>query len=100
MTVQYLDLKQAIIAACLKLEAMGYVIGTYGNASARVPGGLIVTPSRVDYPTLKPEDMVTVADGGTVIDGARLPSSETSGHRLIYLARPDIGALLHTHSFY
>src|SRR5258708_11075606 len=100
MTVQYLELKQAIIAACLKLEAMGYVIGTYGNASARVPGGLIVTPSRVDYQTLQPEDMVTVADDGTVIDGTRLPSSETSVHRLIYLARPDIGAVLHSHSFY
>src|SRR5260221_4550284 len=98
--IEHLELKQAIIAACLKLEAMGYVIGTYGNASARVPGGLIVTPSRVDYQTLQPEDMVTVADDGTVIDGTRLPSSETSVHRLIYLARPDIGAVLHTHSFY
>src|SRR5260221_3252889 len=100
MTVQYLDLKQAIIAACLKLEAMGYVIGTYGNASARVPGGLIVTPSRVDYQTLKPEDMVTVADDGTVIDGTRVPSSETSAHRLIYLGRPEIGSVLHAHPYY
>src|SRR5258708_9076358 len=33
--IEHLELKQAIIAACLKLEAMGYVIGTYGNASAR-----------------------------------------------------------------
>lgn len=94
------ELKQAIIDACLKLEAMGYIIGTYGNASARVPEGLIVTPSRVDYHTLTPEDMVTVADDGAVIGGHRLPSSETSVHRLIYLARPDIQVVLHTHSFY
>jgi len=94
------ELKQAIIDTCLRLEAMGYVIGTYGNASARVPEGVIVTPSRVDYHRITPEDMVTVNAEGTVIDGERLPSSETDVHRLIYLARPDVGAVLHTHSFY
>ncbi|MEZ4667438.1 MAG: class II aldolase/adducin family protein [Anaerolineae bacterium] len=93
------QLKQAIIDACLQLEAIGYVIGTYGNASARIPGGLIVTPSRVDYHTITPDDMVSVANDGHVIEGHRLPSSETDVHRLIYLARPDIGAVLHTHSF-
>jgi L-fuculose-phosphate aldolase len=35
-----------------------------------------------------------------VIDGHRIPSSETSVHRLIYRVRPDVGAVLHTHSFY
>jgi L-fuculose-phosphate aldolase len=100
MTDEHRELKQAIINACLKLEALGYIIGTYGNASARIPGGLIVTPSRVDYHTLTPDDMVTVAHDGTVIAGHRLPSSETSVHRLIYNARPDIGVVLHTHSFY
>lgn len=98
--VQYSELKQQIIDACLRLEAMGYIIGTYGNASARVPGGLIVTPSRVDYRALTPADMVTVSDDGHVIEGTRLPSSETSVHRLIYLARPDVNAVLHTHSFH
>ncbi len=96
----HVELKQSIIAACLQLESIGYVIGTYGNASARIPGGLIVTPSRVDYLTITPEDMVTVSDEGQVIGGHRLPSSETSVHRLIYLARPDVNVVLHTHSFY
>lgn len=100
MTDDHRKLKQAVINACLKLEAMGYIIGTYGNASARIPGGLIITPSRVDYHTLTPDDMVTVAQDGTVIAGHRLPSSETSVHRLIYNSRPDIAVVLHTHSFY
>ena len=47
---------------------MGYVIGTYGNASARIPGGLIVTPSRVDYHAITPDDMVTVADNGILLE--------------------------------
>lgn len=100
MSDDHRELKQAVIDTCLQLEAMGYVIGTYGNASARVPEGLIVTPSRVDYRALMPEDMVTVALDGTVIDGKRLPSSETSVHRLIYAVRPDVGAVLHTHSYH
>jgi L-fuculose-phosphate aldolase len=92
--------KQAIIAACLALEADGYIIGTYGNASARAAEGLIVTPSRVDYRSLTPDDMVVVDLDGSVIEGRRIPSSETSVHRLIYRSRPDIGAVLHTHSLY
>lgn len=96
----YTELKQAVIDACLKLEAMGYLIGTYGNASARVPEGLIVTPSRVDYHAITPDDMMVVSPGGEVLAGHRVPSSETSVHRLIYNARPDVGAVLHTHSLY
>lgn len=96
----YTELKQSIIDACLKLQGMGYIIGTYGNASARVPEGLIVTPSRVDYAVITPDDMMVVSPEGQVLDGHRIPSSETSVHRLILNARPDIGAVLHTHSLY
>jgi L-ribulose-5-phosphate 4-epimerase len=96
----YRDLKLAIIDACLRLQNMGYLVGTYGNASARVPGGLIVTPSRVDYAAITPDDMVIVSDDGRILEGYRPPSSETSVHRLIMNARPDIGAIFHTHSLY
>lgn len=97
---EHLDLKQSIIDACLQLQSMGMIIGTYGNASARVPEGMIVTPSRVDYAIITPDDFVTVNLQGSVISGHRLPSSETSVHRLILNARPDVNAVLHTHSFY
>ncbi len=93
-------LKLEIIAVCRKLEADGYVIGTYGNVSARVPEGLIVTPSRVEYSTLTPADMVTVALDGNVLAGKRLPSSEMDVHRLIYVNRPDVGGVIHCHSLY
>lgn len=96
----YIELKQAIIDACLRLEAMGYIIGTYGNASARVVEGLIVTPSRIDYHAITPDDMMIVSPEGQTLAGHRIPSSETSVHRLIYNARPDVNAVLHTHSFY
>ncbi|HVO72178.1 MAG TPA: class II aldolase/adducin family protein [Aggregatilineaceae bacterium] len=98
MTVKHVELKQQIIAVCRRLEAIGFTIGTYGNVSARVPEGLIVTPSRVDYAILVPEDMVTVDLDGHVVNGTRLPSSETDVHRLIYVARADVGAVIHSHS--
>jgi L-fuculose-phosphate aldolase len=96
----YTELRQAIIDACLRLEAMGQIIGTYGNASARIPEGLIVTPSRVDYHQITPDDMVIVSPSGDILVGHRVPSSETSVHRLIYNARPDVQAVFHTHAFY
>ena len=100
MTTDDLDLKRELIQICHRLVALGYLIGTYGNVSARVPGGLIVTPSRVDYADLTPEDMVTVSDEGVILAGTRLPSSELEVHRQIYLRRPDVNAVLHTHSLH
>ena len=94
------ELKEQIIRICLRLDEMGYVVGTYGNVSARVDGGLIITPSRVDYATLKAEDLVTVSLDGEVLEGTRFPSSEMEVHRFIYIARPDVGAILHTHSLH
>jgi L-fuculose-phosphate aldolase len=109
MSVDYLDLKEEIIATCLRLEELGYVIGTYGNVSARVETGLLITPSRVDYRLLQPEDIVTVSLAGKVIGGSplfpqgggiRLPSSELQVHLQIYVQRHDVGAVVHTHSLY
>src|SRR5205807_5633115 len=87
-------------AACLRLREMGYIVGTYGNLSARIPGGLVITPSRVDYAELTPADLVSVSDAGAALNGTRLPSSELEVHRQIYLRRPDVGAVVHTHSLH
>ncbi len=94
------DLRKEIIVACLRLEEMGYVIGTYGNVSARVKEGLIITPSRIDDQSLVAEDLVVVSLEGKVLEGRRLPSSELEVHRQIYVSRPDVGAIAHTHSLF
>jgi L-fuculose-phosphate aldolase len=96
----YLNLQRELIEICHRLVELGYVIGTYGNVSVRVPGGLIITPSRVDYAGLTPEDLVTVSDVGAVLAGTRLPSSELEVHRQIYLRRPYVNVVLHTHSLH
>jgi L-fuculose-phosphate aldolase len=98
--VDHLELRRDLIEICHRLVEMGYLIGTYGNASVRVPGGLLITPSRVDYADLTPEDLVTVTDEGMILASARLPSSELDVHRQIYLRRPDVNAVLHTHALH
>lgn len=95
-----LALKQEILANCLWLEERGLVVGTYGNVSARVPEGLLITPSRIEYSLLTTDDIVTVSLDGRVLEGTRLPSSELEVHRQVYLRRPDVDAVIHTHSLY
>jgi L-ribulose-5-phosphate 4-epimerase len=100
MEIGHATAKQEIVDACRRLDELGFVFGTYGNVSVRVPEGLIITPSRIEYALLTVEDLVTLTLDGKVIDGHRLPSSEFSVHRGIYPRRADVNAIIHTHSFF
>jgi L-fuculose-phosphate aldolase len=80
----------------------GMVVGTAGNVSARVPGEALVaiTPSSLPYEELTPADVVLVdAEGNPVGDG-RPPSFEKILHLAVYKARPDVGAIFHTHALH
>ena len=94
-----IDLRKEVIETCLLLrDKLGYIIGTSGNVSARVEDGVLVTPSRVKYDDVRPEDLVVVGWEGRIVRGHRLPTSECEMHRRLMLDRPDFGALIHTHS--
>jgi len=95
---KHLALKREMIEKCRLLEKMGYFIGTWGNISVRVPEGFIVTPSRVEYAVITPKDFVTVSLAGKVLAGHRLPSSEAEIHRAVLSKKPDVGAIIHSHS--
>ncbi|HVT06939.1 MAG TPA: class II aldolase/adducin family protein [Polyangia bacterium] len=71
--------------------------GTSGNVSCRIAGGFVVTPTGIACDALAAGDMVPVGDDGRV-RGDRLPSSEWRLHRDIYARRPEVGAVVHTHS--
>jgi len=68
-----------------------------GNASVRVEGGFVITPSQVPKDLLRPWDMVFVTWDGDWV-GPRKPSMEWRMHKLIYEMRPDAGAVLHLHN--
>jgi L-ribulose-5-phosphate 4-epimerase len=60
----------------------------------------VIKPSGVRYEDLKPEHLVVVDLGGTIVEGTLKPSSDTASHLYIYRQRPDVGGVVHTHSPY
>jgi L-fuculose-phosphate aldolase len=94
---QYLCEEVARIAR--QMISSGLVTGTSGNVSARTPeGDVLITPSGLDYGQLEPGNIVLVDLEKNVLEGALEPSSETPMHTGIYRARPQVDAVVHTHS--
>ena len=93
-----LELRREIVAASQALDSAGLMPGKSGNVSCRVPGGFLITPSGVPYRQLDPSQVVELAADGTAVAGALRPSSEWRMHCAIYAKRPDVSAIVHTHS--
>ncbi|WP_198371894.1 class II aldolase/adducin family protein [Roseomonas rosulenta] len=87
-----------IIAAAQRLDAAGMMPSKSGNLSLRCEGGFIVTPAGLPYAQMTEADLVQVDAAGAVLRGDRRPSSEWRLHAAIYAARPETGAVVHTHS--
>ena len=93
------ELREAVIRTCLLMrDRLGYFVGTWGNISVRVEDGLLVTPSRMSYDAIAADDLVVVGWEGGVLRGHRVPTSEMELHRQVLRRRPDLGALVHSHS--
>lgn len=91
--------RRAVIDTALAMSRSGLSPGRSGNVSRRVEGGMLITPTGLAYEALKPRDIVFVNDGGEVPDKtSRKPSSEWRFHLAAYRARPDMNAVVHTHS--
>lgn len=83
-----------------KMAEAGLVVASAGNVSRRVDDRLIaITPTSVPYDVLQSEEITLVnVFTGEVVDSPRAASYELPMHLVIYRARPDIGAIVHTHS--
>ena len=78
------------------MNALGINQGTSGNISARVETGFLITPSGVAYDEMALTEIVEMdLEGGH--RGNIAPSSEWRMHLDIYRARPEAGAVVHTH---
>ncbi|HVE88941.1 MAG TPA: class II aldolase/adducin family protein [Burkholderiaceae bacterium] len=95
------ELRRAVIATAVEMNAAGISVNTSGNVSARcIRGtrlGFAITPSALPYASLTTSDLVFI-DDAEATTGARRPSSEWRFHFAIYAARADVGAIVHTHS--
>jgi L-ribulose-5-phosphate 4-epimerase len=96
------DLREQVCALHQELPKHGLVVWTMGNVSARDPqtGMVVIKPSGIKYPDLRPENMVVVDADGAVVEGDFKPSSDTASHCYLYRQRPDVNGVVHTHSRY
>ena len=91
---------KAVTATAQAMSRRGLSPGRSGNVSARWDDGMLITPSGMAYDDIEPADVVFVDRQGDVAAGARKPSSEWRFHLALYEARPDIAAIVHTHSLH
>ena len=86
-----------------KLVTAKLTTGTGGNLSVinRRKKQVAISPSGLDYFKTRPVDVVITDMAGRIEeDGSRKPSSELNFHLELYRTRPDIQAVVHTHSVY
>jgi L-fuculose-phosphate aldolase len=94
-------LRASAVAALKRLDALGMNRGSTGNLSHRAAQagrpGMLITPTGIGADELRPQDLVWLGDDGSVV-GDWQPSSEWHFHQAIYRVRPELHAVLHTHS--
>ncbi|QRZ14356.1 L-fuculose-phosphate aldolase (plasmid) [Paracoccus methylovorus] len=97
MTEEERALRSELIEACRSMNRLGINKGTSGNISVRHGDGFLISPTGIPYDKLQPEHVVAMNWDATY-EGEVQPSSEWRFHRDILQARPDLNAVVHTHS--
>ena len=94
--------RQEVVTYGKKMFSSGLVKGSGGNISLCNPGKslLAITPTGVSYEEMRPEDVVVMDLDGGQAHGFLKPSSEIAFHLALIKLRPDIHAVVHTHSEY
>ena len=98
----YGQLRLEVVESARAMHRSGLVVGSSGNVSARVHGEelLAITTAGKDYETMGLDEVVVTDFEGDAVEGDGLPSTEMLMHVAIYRARPDVRAVMHTHSVY
>jgi L-fuculose-phosphate aldolase len=91
--------RAGLARAVRRLDELGLNQNSSGNLSVRVDGGLLMTPSGRSADETGEDDLVLVDDNGRPAGDRQLvPTSEWRLHTDLAAARPDVGAIVHTHS--
>jgi L-fuculose-phosphate aldolase len=93
------SLREQLLHTARRLSQLGLNRGTSGNVSVRDGDGYLITPSGMAVDAMGPRDMVWMGLDGRV-EGERAPSSEWRFHRDIFVQRPEMGAVVHTHAMF
>lgn len=93
-----LELRQSVVEAGKRLLQKNLVQGTWGNISIRIDDqNMLITPSGLDYMSLKPEDMVKMNYYTMDYLGNLKPSGEKDIHATLMRERKDISVIMHSH---
>jgi len=93
--------REQLFRAHIELKKNHLVSGSSGNISMRLPekGLFLIKPSGVGYEELSPEIMVLIDENGLLIEkNGYTPSVDTETHLFLYKNRPELNAIIHTHS--
>ncbi len=91
--------RRAVIDTALAMSRTGLSPGRSGNVSYRWKDGMLITPTGMAYDDIRPRDIAFVNGKGEVSGKkSRKPSSEWRFHLAAYRARPEMNAVVHTHS--
>jgi L-fuculose-phosphate aldolase len=91
--------REQLLKTAQKLIETGLNKGTAGNASVRCAGGFLVTPSGMAVEDMTAASMVKMQFDGSY-EPEKIPSSEWRFHCDILNNRPEINAVIHTHSMF
>lgn len=96
------QLREALIENARTLERLNVNQGTSGNLSVRSGGDMLITPSAVPYDRLRPPMIAKMPIKGDygAWSGPLPPSSEWRIHLDILRAKPEVDAIIHTHSLH
>ncbi len=90
--------RAAVVACAQRLDRLGLNHASAGNVGLRWGDGALVTPSGVPAADLRPDDVVRLDADGRPAPGQLRPTTEWRIHRDVLRARPDVTAVVHTHS--
>ena len=93
------ELRRDLVLACRILGRNGHGDSIYGHVSARLDERrILMKASYVGLEEVGEKDILTLDLDGTVLGGSGKRHLEYPIHTEIMAARPDVGAVVHTHS--
>lgn len=97
--VEEFRLRNRIIDCGKDMSRSELVQGSWGNISLRLnPDTMLITPSGMDYFSIRTEDIVRMNIHDLKYGMQRKPSSEYRLHAALYRRYPECNAIIHTHS--
>jgi 3-dehydro-4-phosphotetronate decarboxylase len=96
---QEAKLRDQLAVLAKSLFDRGFSVGSSGNISAGLDGGILITPTNSCLGFLDPARISKLDRSGRHI-GGDAPSKEVFLHQAFYETRPDTGAVVHLHSTY